>query len=55
MVNITLSSGSLEGLEELIVKYMYQYHPAGYGTKVDKRYEKDGMFYADISRYSSCD
>jgi hypothetical protein len=55
MLQITLTSNTPEGLEDEISKYMYQYHPAGYGTRVLVRYEKEGKYYADISRYSSCD
>jgi hypothetical protein len=55
MVKITLNAATAEQLATAIANYMNEYHPAGYGTTVDKQYEKDGVFYAEISRYSSCD
>lgn len=53
--NITLSAATPEALQILIDNYMMEYHPAGYGTSVDERYEADGQYHAKLSRYSSCD
>jgi hypothetical protein len=55
MVTTTLSAPTAEELQSKIDKYMDEYHPAGYGTTVDKRWEADGQFHAELSRYSSCD
>lgn len=55
MTTITLTANSAEALQEKINSYMNEYHPAGYGTSVDKRWEENGQHHAKISRYSSCD
>jgi len=55
MKTITLSALTAEALQVLISNYMKEYHPAGYGTSVDKRWNEDNQFYAELSRYSSCD
>ena len=55
MKTITLSAETLETLQAKINSYMNEYHPAGYGTSVDKRWEENGQHHATLSRYSSCD
>ena len=55
MKTITLSALTAEALEMIISNYMKEYHPAGYGTFVDKRWNEDHQFHAKLCRYSSCD
>ena len=60
MVTSTLSADNEEELEKLIERYMNNYHPAGYGTVVLRRWsqveENDQMiYYATMSRGNTAD
>ena len=50
-----LSATTAQALDVLIANYLHEYHPAGYGTTVDRRWEADGQYHAELSRLSSCD
>jgi hypothetical protein len=52
----TEKTGTKEEVEEFVKRYFEDYHPAGYGTRVESMYTKpDGSYYVKISRARSCD
>lgn len=55
LLRVTLEAESEEKLQEKIDDYMQDYHPAGYGTWIDSKSQKDGKFIAVVKRYDSCD
>ena len=55
MITITLNAQSAQELQSMIDNYKREYHPAGYGTSVDKMWTDDAGHHATLSRYSSCD
>jgi hypothetical protein len=56
MVKVTITADTAEELQQSINRYMIDYHPAGYGTRiVDTGVNDQGKHYANIKRYSSCD
>lgn len=57
MVNIRLEDPTLEGLQKKIDNYYNNYHPAGYGTIINKPIfdEKLNIWVATGTRGSSCD
>jgi hypothetical protein len=49
-----LSSASVA--EAAIKKYFIQYHPAGYGTRIEVQHEnRDGTVRVEIWRWASCE
>jgi hypothetical protein len=55
MIKVILEASTEQELQKKIDAYLNNYHPAGYGTWVRRRYEENGMYKAEITRASSCD
>jgi hypothetical protein len=55
MIRVILTADTAPMLQLMIDEYMKEYHPAGYGTTVDRKWEDADGFHADVSRYYSCD
>ena len=51
----TLEAETRESLQTKIDKYLVNYHPMGYGTRVRSTKEVDGVWMATGSRFESCD
>lgn len=41
--------------EQFVINYKREYHPAGYGTRLDISEAQDGQWIVSGYRYSSCD
>jgi|ETNvirnome_2_300_1030623.scaffolds.fasta_scaffold01572_2 hypothetical protein len=50
-----LTSDTEQGIKDEIERYMKEYHPQGYGTRVSSVMKKDNMWEAVMKRYESCD
>jgi len=55
MVTINIVCESKSELERRITAYLKEYNPAGYGTRVLKKYQSGKKWYAEITRATTCD
>lgn len=42
-------------VDEVVNRYVQNYHPAGYGTEVVKRSTDSGVYEVHLRRFTSCD
>lgn len=54
-IRVLLRAKTKARLKQKIKDYLADYHPAGYGTRVDKKYFRQGMYHAELTRWNSCD